>query len=80
MLTSNNKVIYIDVLGFIEENLFLHMCSTARFFLLVAQIITGADKGQRGHDVSADRSDKCGQRNLCKENLSNMIWVSKLLA
>lgn len=47
VLTSNNKVIHIDVLGFIMENVFLHVCSTAGFFLLVAQIITGADKDQR---------------------------------
>lgn len=65
VLKSNDKVNYMDVLLYPEES----VNSRLVFFFLVAKSIAGRNKDQRGHEVSADRSDKCRERDQCKENL-----------
>lgn len=61
---------------FIQRNRFFPVCATAGCFLLVAQSLTGSYKDQGGHEVSAGRSDKCRERDLCKENSIKYNLVS----
>lgn len=73
VLTSNNKVIYMDMLIYPETSLLPHMHeSRGVVFFVVAQNITGAYKDQRWHEVSADRSDKRRKRDHGKKKISQI--------
>lgn len=86
VLTSNNKVVSVDLLIQPEKSQF-HACAAAgfvvvfAFFIVVAQSVTGAYKGQRWHEVSADWSDKCRERDLCKGKpvKSNLVSSARKL-
>lgn len=77
VLSSNNKVIRHKKIaspirnGTLVRNLWFK-CSVV-FVISVTKNYNRGESDQRGHEVSAERSGLCWQRNLCKADQTNLF-------